>query len=313
MNREFHYPPQFRLGGHIITGVAAMLFIAFGALLLAVPDASASPWLLVAVAALGAILASFGRWMAHVHSGTIIMTETEVVFQRRYRQKTLAYTSVSEFRHTHKAFRTLILQGDGKKLCINKNLLDYQVFYDILRQKVEVLQRKTEGSSICFRSKAGETWLSVGLFLVLGLAICVGAWIGLFVEHMSIWMVILPNIILLPVIAAGFWWLMRYPTGYRFDRHCITVRSPAREKTYMPHRITAVRYGQKWQRIPRYGRRLVHFIDFTFKDGKKLSIGDMDTAYPIEDIAEFIRRAYQLEGKITEISITDSNDAGGKR
>jgi hypothetical protein len=174
MNSEFHYPPQFRLGGRFIAGFALVIVIAFAAVMLADSEAlSKQPWLFVAVAVLGSILISFGAWMAHVHSGKVMLTDSEVSIYRGRRQQSLPLDKITKISHTYKAFRTLILQGEGIKLCINKNLIDYQAFYGALRQKTAAPQENSYSTALTVKCNTGEKWSTLGIFLLIAAGLCV--------------------------------------------------------------------------------------------------------------------------------------------
>jgi hypothetical protein len=303
MNREFHYPSQFRLGGRIITGIALVLLLAFAVLMLEDREATSNqPWLFASIAVLALILISFGTWMTHAHSGTVILGEHEVTVQRGRRLQSIPLAQISGIAHTHRAFKTLILQGEGIRLSINKNLIDYQAFYETLRQRTAVRHENEYSTTLLVKSNTGETWFGAGAFMLLGAGLCGMLWYGTLAGEVSIWILIATNAVLDPLIVGGFIWILGCPTSYLFDAEQIIERRPRGDRTYLPHRIASARYGQMWRRIPRYGSRLVHFIEFTFEDGKKVTIDDTATHYPIEDIAAFAKRLYRLEGKLKEVS-----------
>jgi hypothetical protein len=78
-------------------------------------------------------------------------------------------------------------------------------------------------------------------------------------------------------------------------------------KRFGPSGITRVEYGQQIRKSSsRYGSRISHFIEIQFSDKKKyVRIDQSIIDYPLENIAAYVKKTYNVQDRFFEVSLQD--------
>lgn len=305
MDRVYTYPSVFRRAGGTII---ALSLLAWLITIIAVftgekPDTT----LFMYITLFALVFSAFGLFAIRFGSVKVILGQDGVAVKRGSKLRFVCYNAVRGISYTSKWYEAVVLDTDDGPFVIRRDLVGYPEFIETLRQRTNIKDEET--GTLRVKYKAWELYISCGIFIALLLGFLILMIIGAATGEIGLGSFIVYASIVLLFIASLLFPALYCPRRYDFLPDAIVKTSLMGAKRFDPSGIMKVEYGQQVRKsYSRYGSRISHFIEIQFKNKKYVRIDQSAIDYPLENIAAYVKKTYDVQDRFFEESLENKTD-----
>ncbi len=301
MDKTYTYPAYIKSLGRTLIVLSSILF---GVLLVLSIDADTPKEVFLLGTLFLAAFVLFGWYIIRSNSVSYKLSPDGITVLSGRRQRFIPYGDITGVSHSSKTFVSIVLHSSEGNIAIRKNLVNYPEFAETLKPRIDAMRRDLRGN-LQVKCKAWELYTAAGIFIAASAVIWIMVLIAAATDETGIPTAIALSVILLGFIAGLAYGILRYPRQYDFLNDRIIKSTLSGKTEYPASRISSVQYGQKKPKTySRYGSPVLHFIEIKFSDQKKyIQIDQTVTDFPIDDIAEYVKKNYPVEGKFSEVHL----------
>ncbi len=314
MKEEFRYQPMFRIMGSFLVVLFAILWVVIiTAILIDQSSLAGNIPTLIAITVFCAGFILFGWWMAWSFKGIIELDQLGITQNKGSKRISISYDKITSVSHQSRSFNVLVVESLNSKITVNKNLINYLKFFEILQSKIPSLMQQEQKDELILKCKYIEAYICFGVFALISLGITGIFWYTYLSNQSSLALFIIMNLTILPFGAFLTYMIFTYPRNYSFRANQIIMVALTCTKAYCISDISKAAYGQRIQGKGTRYPRISTFIEFQFNNkNKSLCIDNGTTDFPIEKLVEYVKINYGLGDRLTEVTLEKDKEARNK-